>query len=169
MGYSHHDSISVTGSGGFAVGSATAGESVVISTAGNITVAGSVTATGAVTSEGVNLNDSNCTFCNTFTWSTTATQSWYTVAPVAGNISTGYLVHPVATGTSNKVEVLHGTAGAAILTFAAAAATVGTITTDTATGTVAVTAGELLKVTMTASATSTNQVYQTLAIVIDRT
>jgi len=169
MGYSHFNAISVTGSGGFAVGSRTAGESVVISTAGDLTLAGAITATGEVTASGVNLNNENATIVTTLTWASTATQSWYVCAPVAGNITKGYLVHPVAAATSNAVAVLHGTAGAGILSFAVTAGTIGTITAASATGTVAVTQGELLKVTMTASNTSIDQKYQTLCIILDRT
>lgn len=169
MGYTHFDSVAVTGSGGFAVGSRTAGESVVISTAGALTLAGAITATGEVTASGVNLNDENATIVQSLVWASTATQSWYTVAPVAGNVTKGYLVHPVASGTSNAVAVSHGTAGAAFLSFSATVSTIGTITTASATGTVAVTQGELIKVTMTAAATSVNQAYQTVAIIVDRT
>lgn len=102
-------------------------------------------------------------------WTDTAGESWYTAAPVKGNLVSGYLVCPVVTGTTGLVEVLHGTAGAALMTFAAAAATVGTILEGVTTGTVAVTAGELLKVTLTAADTSDNQVYQTVVLVFDRT
>lgn len=173
MAYTHFKGLCAT-SHGFAVGAA-GSESVVINTAGAVTVAGAITATGAITSsgaitgEGVNLNDENATVQMVLVYNTTATQSWYTCAPKAGNITKGYLVHPVAAATSNAVVVNHGTAGATILSFAAVAGTVGTITTCAASGTTAVTQGELLKVTMTAAATSVDQKYQTLVIVMDRT
>jgi len=176
MAYTHFNAISVTGSGGFAVGSRTAGESVVISTAGAVTVAGAITCTGAITASGeitasgVNLNNENSTIVQTLVWASTATQSWYTAAPVAGTITKGYLVHPVASGTSNAVAVLDGTAGAAVLSFAATVGTVGTIQTVAATGAAAAFAqGDLIKVTMTAANTSVDQKYQTLVLVMDRT
>jgi hypothetical protein len=101
-------------------------------------------------------------------WASTATTSWYTSAPVAGNVVAAYLTYPVASGTGNGAVINHGTAGATFATFAAAECTVGTIVTGTLSGTVAVTAGELLKVTMTAQATSDDQVYQNITLVYDR-
>jgi hypothetical protein len=101
-------------------------------------------------------------------WASTANASWYAAAPTSGNVVAAYLTWPVAAATTGAYVISHGTAGGTFATFGAQVATVGSIATATLSGTVAVVAGELLKCTMTASATGINQVYQNLTIVYDR-
>lgn len=165
MSYTHHNSISVTGSGGYAVGSKVDGETVVIDTGGGVTCSGALT-----TSSGAVVSDDNSNITFTYVWNTTATQSWYCSTPVAGNVSHGYLTHQVAAATTGKIEVLNGTAGAAILTFPNSVGTVGSVQTVAATGSeTAFTAGQCIKVTMTATATSVDETFSSVCIVMDRT
>jgi hypothetical protein len=150
MGYTHHDAISVTGSGGIAVGSASAGESVVINTAGALTLAGAITATGDITIGGVQQNTAQGVLQ---TASTDGGTTWH-VSPYACNI-TASVALSVSSGTGRVVSVVHGSAGDNAASWAGGASgTIGAVKAMTASAVPSLTAGEVFRVVQASCATA---------------
>jgi hypothetical protein len=87
---------------------------------------------------------------------TTAAATTYTVCPVAGTITGGYVVYSVAGGTAKTVTVSLGSAGADYYATAATNSQVagGTVVMSAQAGNTALAAGASLKITLAACATA---------------
>ena len=141
MGYTHHDAISITGSGGIAVGSATAGETVIV-TQGGVHQTSLGTSLLGVVPVAVTLTGAG----------TTA----YASAPIAGNV-TGYANYAVSTGTGRAISVSTGSAGADLCATGAVGVQglIGASVTMTASsGGNTVTEGQVISVAMATCATA---------------
>ena len=154
MGYSHFDGIAVTGSSGLAVGSATAGETVIIDSSGNIYDGGSVqqnTAQGVMQHSWV-------------TASTAAASDYYFTAPYACSVS-GYVNFAVSSGTGRIVAVAHGSAGDnALATASGVTGSIGASVAMTASADVTFTAGEVMKCSLASCATTQTEVGLTVML-----
>lgn len=151
MGLTHFDGVSV-GSSGLAVGTASAGETVVITSAGAHQTTAGTELTGAVA------------LSIDLVAGSTAAVTYYTVAPIAGDV-TGYAVWQVSAGTGRAVTVTVGSAGAELLQMSAlgASGTIGAVSTlSNTSGTTAVTAGQAIKVALASCATAQVEVGCTL-------
>jgi hypothetical protein len=144
MGYTHHDAISITGTStarGYAVGSATVGETIVITAAGvHKSSAGGAIPLGVSIAVPISAD-------NTVN---------YSVAPIAGAV-TGYVSWGVSTGTVHSVVIKSGSAGSAITSTGTigVVATVGYASPFVAAGNDnTVTAGETISIHMADCATN---------------
>lgn len=160
MGYTHHDAIAVTGTGGLAFGTATAGETRVIDSSGNITVAGTLTGSAGVsydTYQGV----------MTHAWVTASTAvapSYYYTAPYACSVA-GYVNFAVSSGTGRIVAVSHGSAGDnALATASGISGSIGASVAMTASADVTFTAGEVMKCSLASCATVQTEVGLTILL-----
>jgi len=139
MGYTHHEAISATGTGGFAVG-AKGSETRIITEDGDIYDGDGViqnTAQGVIT-----------------TTSTDGGTTWH-VAPYACDV-TAYVTASVSSGTGRTVSVVHGSAGDNVCSAAigGASGTVGVVFTMTASAVPSLTALEPFRVVQTTCATA---------------
>ena len=144
MGYTHHDSLSTTGSGGFAVGSASAGETQVIWPSGN-----------AKQTIQTNL------------WPvTTAAANTYITAPIAGTVA-AFVNYSVSAGTGRAVTVVVGSAGAILMDTGAVAAnaTIGVpVVTTNSSGTTTIDADASIRVALESCGTAQVNVACTIVI-----
>lgn len=144
MGYTHYNSISVTGTGGFAVGSATAGETRIIDSSGDTY---KPSGTQLSTKEGV---------MNFYlSGSSTAAQVQWGVAPYDCSVE-GYVAWTVSSGTGRVVAVAHGSAGDNALSTGTTGVTgtIGAVVAMTASADTTFSAGEVFRITCTSCATA---------------
>jgi hypothetical protein len=137
LGYTHHDAISVTGSGGLAGGSA-GSESQVIWPSGDKI-------------ENIHVNIMPVT---------TGAANFYTIAPVAGTVS-AISSYSVSAGTGRAVTVTVGSAGAILMDTGAVAAngTIGVpVAMTNSSGTTTIASGASMKVAIASCATAQVQV-----------
>ena len=140
MGYTHFDKISTTS--GYAVGTSTAGETLLIGASGDVKSSVSTILAAA----------------------STAAVYGYLAAPAAGTVS-GYATYSVSAGTGRAVTVTVGSAGAILLQTGAVAAS-GTqgkaVTMSNTSGTTTVSAGQTMKIALASCATAQITVGVTL-------
>ena len=148
MGYTHHDKISVVN--GLAFGSATAGETVVMDSTGNVTVAGTLTGSAGVSYD---TNQGVMSFA-TILAAGSSTTIWF-VAPYACDI-TGYCSYVVSSGTGRTVSIAHGSAGDNVCATATAGATgtIGVVVGMVASAVPSAMAQEVMRVVTTTCATA---------------
>ena len=165
MGYSHFNGLAVTGSSGLAVGTASAGETRVMSSSGAITAPAGAAITGSsgVTHESL---EQAGIITHMFNQASTATlTSVYYTAPYACNVS-GYVTYSLTGGTGRLVSVAHGSAGDDALALSSNTGALAQLAL-TASANVAFAAGDSIRVHFDSCGTA--QTYVGLTILLTKT
>jgi len=140
MGYSHHDAISVTGTGGFAVGSKVDGETRIIDSSGNI-------------SDGNGIQQNVSQGVMSLAQQTDGGTGWH-IAPYDCDV-TGYVCLSVSSGTGRVVSVAHGSVGDDLMAWSGGTTgTIGVVIALTASAVPSLTAQEPFRLVVGTCATA---------------